>query len=116
VRSDRTPAANEPRAESFEIEIPDGTVRVEGWIRDRRYALDDLRLTMPAGRILRVAVSRRTGGSFVDWEDDEHDCCGGHFATCVPVVLGFAFDTIWPDWAERFIDELCDKLAIPDCD
>jgi hypothetical protein len=100
-----------PETESFELQIPEGTVRVEGFIPDRRYALE-LRMTMPFGRVMRVWVSRRGGGAFVDWEDDEHVSCGGGLQGCVAAVLGYGLNDERPPWVDRFIHELYEKLQI----
>ena len=48
----------------------------------------------------------------MDWEDDEHDACGGHVDTCVGVVLGYDIADEWPRWVTRFIDDLTTKLEI----
>jgi hypothetical protein len=91
-----------PEAEDFELQLPDGSaVRVEGWVRDRRFS-QDVRVSLPDGRVICVEGFRE--GWFVWPEADPDDVAGGSLVGCIASTLG-----TWPDWPD-WVEELADRL------
>jgi len=84
-----------PKRESFELSVADGgRVIVAGWIPDMRHS-QDVRVTLPDGRILRIEGFRY--GWFVWMDDDPDNMAGGELTGCIAGVVG-GWNEEWPDW------------------
>ncbi|HXQ78350.1 MAG TPA: hypothetical protein VN797_09080 [Gemmatimonadaceae bacterium] len=88
-----------PTREAFELPVGDGSsVLVDGWIPDMRYS-QDVRVTLPDGRILRIEGFRY--GWFVWMDHDPHNMAGGELTGCIADVVGSWDENQpdeWPDW------------------
>jgi hypothetical protein len=94
----RSKRKGNPKRESFELSsIEGGKVIVDGWIPDMRYA-QDVRVTLPDGRVLRIEGFRY--GWFVCMDDDPHNMAGGELTGCIADVVG-SWNNDEPDeWAD----------------
>jgi hypothetical protein len=80
------PKSATPRRETFVLSLPHGgSLQVEGWIPDRRYA-QHVRVALPDDHALLIHGFR--DGWFVQMEDDEATCAGGELTGCIASVLG----------------------------
>ena len=59
---------------------------MDGWIPDMRYS-QDVRVTLPDGRIMRIEGFRH--GWFVWMDDDPDNMAGGELTGCIAGVLGW---------------------------
>lgn len=83
---------------------PSEAIRVEGLQPDRRRR-NDLRITLPDGRVV-LAHGRRPAE--VGWEvyfEDESNVIGGTtLGASLALLMGYKFGGDDPEWLDRFVD------------
>ena len=96
----------EPVTRTVEIPIsPTETIRVEGIQRDRRRS-NDLRITLPDGRVILAHGRRPDEGWEVYFEDHSDVVVGLGPGASVAVLMGWDFRSEEPEWLDRFNDAL----------
>jgi hypothetical protein len=92
---------------TVEIPIsPSETIRVEGLQHDRRRS-NDLRVTLPDGRVILAHGRRPAEGGWEVYFEDESDFVGGTtLSASVALLMGWKFGTEEPEWLDRFDDAL----------
>jgi hypothetical protein len=93
----------ESATKTVEIRIsPSETIRVEGLQQDRRRG-NDLRITLPDGRVILAHGRRPTDGGWEVYYEDDSDFVGGTtLSASVALLMGWKFGTEAPEWLDHF--------------
>lgn len=92
---------------TIEIPIsPSETIRIEGLQRDRRRR-NDLRITLPDGRLILAHGQRPAEGGWEVYFEDHSDVIGGTtLLASVALLMGHKFGEEFPEWVDHFDEEV----------
>jgi hypothetical protein len=93
----------EPGLRTVEVPISlNETIHVEGLQRDRRRR-NDLRITLPDGRVVLAHGRRPTEGGWEVYFEDLSDIVGGTtLSASIALLMGWKFGGEEPDWLDVF--------------